>query len=210
VHPLAELGYRRERIEVIPNGIDPVEAPPARPGDGDFVVLCAARLQIEKRADRFVQAVAEARRTQPFVRGLLAGDGRERHAIAAMAAGSGVELLGERSDVGDLLAGADAFALTSDAEALPMSILEAMARAVPVVAPDLGGNSDLVVHGETGLLVPPGDVGATAAAIADLAADRERSRRLGAAGRELQRSRFDADSMADSYLRSLERVAGGG
>jgi glycosyltransferase involved in cell wall biosynthesis len=211
VDPLTRLGYRRERIEVIPNGIappDPVSA--ARlAGDGEFAVLCAARLQIEKRADRFVRAVAGARRSDPGIRGFLVGDGSERGALERLAAGSGVELLGERSDVPSLLAGADAFMLTSDAEALPISILEAMAYGVPVIAPDLGGTPELVAHGETGLVVPPGDVPALERALVELASDPGLARQLGVAGRVRQRERFDAGAMADAYLSALQRVASG-
>jgi glycosyltransferase involved in cell wall biosynthesis len=213
VEPLARLGYRRERIEVIPNGI---EAPtPAGDGgrlvaDGEFGVLCVARMQIEKRVDLFVQAVAQARRAEPGIRGFVAGDGAERARIEGLAAGSGVELLGERSDVPALLEAADAFALTSAAEALPMSVLEAMARGLPVVAPDLGGTADAVVHGETGLLVAPGDPSAIEAALVELARDPQRARRLGEAGRARQRERFSAHVMADAYLHVLERVARGG
>ena len=160
VEPLARLGYRRERIEVIANGVAPApEGPPGRrlAGADEFGVLCAARMQPEKRVDLFVRAIAAARRSQPAIRGFVAGDGSERARIEALAEGSGVALLGARGDIPALLAGADAFALTSEAEALPMSILEAMALGVPVIAPDLGGTSDAVVHGETGLLVAPGD-----------------------------------------------------
>jgi len=212
VEPLTRLGYRRQRIEVIPNGIAPPDPRPAGPlaADGEFAVLCAARLQVEKRADRFVRAVAGARGSDPRIRGFLVGDGSERAAIEHLAAGSGVELLGERPDVPALLAGADAFMLTSDAEALPISILEAMACGVPVIVPDLGGTTELVLHGETGLVVPAGDVPALQRALVELASDPERARRFGEAGRVRQRERFDAGTMADAYLSALERVSRGG
>lgn len=212
IEPLTRLGYRRERIDVIANGIAPPDVRPGMrlAGDGEFAVLCAARLQIEKRADRFVRAVAAARDSEPRIRGFLAGDGSERAAVERVAAGSGVTLLGERPDVPALLRGADAFVLTSDAEALPISILEAMAAALPVIAPGLGGVSELVVHGETGLLVPPGDVDALKRALLELAADSTRARRMGEAGRARQRERFDAGAMADAYLAAFERVARGG
>lgn len=213
VEPLARLGYRRERIEVIANGVAPAPAgPPGRrlAGADEFGVLCAARMQPEKRVDLFVRAIAAARRSQPAIRGFVAGDGSERARVEALAEGSGVALLGARGDVPALLAGADAFALTSEAEALPMSILEAMALGVPVIAPDLGGTSDAVVHGETGLLVAPGDPGAIERAVLELASDPARARRLGAAGRARQRELFTAAAMADAYLGSLERMAARG
>jgi glycosyltransferase involved in cell wall biosynthesis len=210
VDPLTRRGYRRERIEVIPNGTDPVELSGAGgrlAGDDEFGVLCVSRLQIEKRVELFVRAVAEARRTEPSLRGFVAGDGDRREQIERLAEGSGVELLGERGDVPTLLEGADAFALSSGAEALPISVLEAMARAVPVVAPDLGGTSDAVVDGQTGRLVRPGDAGQLANALVELARDPERAQRMGEAGRVRQRERFTAAAMAEAYFDAFERVA---
>jgi len=210
VDPLVGLGYRRERIEVIPNGVEPVEPRAGADrlaGAGEFGVLCVSRLQIEKRVELFVQAVAEARRSHPDLRGFVAGDGDRREEIERLARGSGVELLGERGDVPALLEAADAFALSSGAEALPMSVLEAMARGLPVVAPDLGGTSDAVADGETGLLVEPGDSAALAGALVALAREPERARRMGEAGRERQRDRFTAAAMTDTYLEAFERMA---
>ncbi len=99
--PLAALGFPRERIEVIANGIAPLEPPPGAQrlaGEGEFGVLCVSRLEPEKRVDLFVRAVAAARRSEPRVRGFVAGDGRERARVEALAAADpGVELLGERA-----------------------------------------------------------------------------------------------------------------
>jgi glycosyltransferase involved in cell wall biosynthesis len=213
IAPLARLGYRRERIEVIANGVfdsaRPTTARGAAEGD-DFTVLCAARLEPEKGVGVFIRAVTEARLSRPAIRGLVAGDGPERPRLERLAAGSGVELLGVRDDVADLMAAADAVALTSEAEALPMSVLEAMAAARPVVVTDIGGMAEAVVQGETGLLVPAGDAGAAARALVELASDRERAQRMGAAGRTRQRGLFDGDSMVEKYERTLARVASGG
>jgi glycosyltransferase involved in cell wall biosynthesis len=120
-----------------------------------------------------------------------------------------VELLGSRGDVPDLLGACDALALLSEAEALPMSILEAMALARPVVATDVGGIPEAVADGETGLVVAAGDTAAAAAALAALAANPARARAMGERGRARQRERFDGEAMVDGYLRALERVAGG-
>jgi glycosyltransferase involved in cell wall biosynthesis len=213
IDPLAGLGYRRERIEVIANGVFDSARPPSQSGAakaGDFTVLCAARLEPEKGIGVFIRAVAEARRSRPGIRGLVAGDGPERPRLERLAAGTGVELLGARHDVAELMAAADAVALTSEAEALPMSVLEAMAAARPVIVTDIGGTADAVVQGETGLLVPAGDAGAAAQALVELASDRERAQRRGEAGRARQRELFDGQGMVDRYERSLESVASGG
>jgi glycosyltransferase involved in cell wall biosynthesis len=213
VGPLVRVGYRRDRIEVIPNGVfDSGRAgdPPPAPADGRFTVLYAARLEPEKGVEVFVRAVAAARRSDPRIRGLVAGDGPQRAHLERLAVGTGVELLGVRDDVPELMAAADVVALTSEAEALPMSVLEAMASARPVVVTDIGGVTEAVVDGETGLLVPAGDPDAVARALLELAADPERARRMGAAGRARQRRLFDGEGMVDRYEEALARIAGGG
>jgi glycosyltransferase involved in cell wall biosynthesis len=208
IAPLARLGYRSERIEVISNGVFESARPAAAPRHGeDFTVLCAARLEPEKGVGVFIRAVAAARRSRPKIRGLVAGDGPERGRLERLAAGSGVELLGVREDVGELMAAADAVALTSEAEALPMSVLEAMAAARPVIATDIGGTAEAVVQGETGLLVRPGDADAAAGALLELASDRERARRMGEAGRVRQRELFDGESMVERYERTFAGAA---
>ena len=207
VEPLAALGYRRERIEVVANGVfrdDRSEpGPPSRTG---FTALCVAGLRPEKRVDVFIRALAAARRSNPEVRGLVAGEGPERERLAKLAAGTGVELVGVRSDVPTLMREAHAVALTSEAEALPMSILEAMTLARPVVATDVGGVREAVVDAETGFVVAPGDEQGVAQALLALAADPERAARMGAAGRRRQRERFDGDAMVEGYLEALERI----
>ena len=207
IDPLSRLGYRRDRIEVIANGVFDAARPTAGSGDG-FTVLYAARLEPEKGVEVFIRAIAAARREDPGIRGLIAGDGPERERLERLAAGSGVELLGVRHDVPELMAKANAVALASEAEALPMSVLEAMASARPVVVTDIGGTAEAVVHGETGFLVPPGDADAVARALLDLAVDPERARRMGAAGRARQRELFDGERMVETYERALARIAG--
>ena len=211
IEPLARLGYRRERIEVIANGVfDSARAPAGPRKDDGFIAFYAARLEPEKGVAVFIRGVAIAHRSKPAIRGLVAGDGPERERLERLAAGSGVELLGVRDDVPELMAAADAVALTSEAEALPMSVLEGMANARPVVATDVGGTAEAVVHGETGLLVPAGDADAVARALLELAADRERARRMGEAGQARQRELFDGERMVDGYERALARMARGG
>jgi glycosyltransferase involved in cell wall biosynthesis len=237
--PLAQLGYRRERIVTVSNGVcaDDVKAMTDRAamraslgiGDGEFAVLCVANLRPEKGVDAFVEAVAHARthgarsgdarsvgarsgaariEDAPRLRGLVAGDGPERQRLEALVAGlDGVELLGSRGDVPDLIAASDAFALLSEAEALPMSILEAMAQGRPVVTTDVGGAGEAVLDGETGIVVPPGDTHAAAAALAKLAGDPAAAQAMGERGRKRQRERFDGEAMVDGYWRALADVA---
>jgi glycosyltransferase involved in cell wall biosynthesis len=218
VEPLRRRGYRPDRIVVVPNGVFQSDvAVKARRedtrrelglGERDFAVLCVANLRSEKGAGAFVEAVSAARRQVPGLHGLLAGDGPERAALEQLTAGGeDVRLLGSRGDVPDLLAASDAFCLLSEAEALPMSILEAMALGQPVVATDVGGTPEAVAHAETGLVVPPRDPAAAAAALARLAAQPGWARELGENGRERQRRHFDGTAMVDDYERLLAEVA---
>jgi glycosyltransferase involved in cell wall biosynthesis len=210
VPPLEALGYPRRRIEVVPNGVfarDVEGVEPSSELDGDgFAALCVAALRPEKRVDLFIQAVGAARRENPAVRGYVAGEGRERERLERLAVENGVTLLGARRDVLGLIVAAGSACLPSEAEALPMSILEAMALARPVVATDVGGTRDLVVDGETGYLVPPGDGAAITRALLALAADAKHAKQMGAAGRLRQRGRFTGAAMVDGYAKAFEET----
>jgi glycosyltransferase involved in cell wall biosynthesis len=109
--------------------------------------------------------------------------------------------------VGDLIAAADVVCLASAAEASPLVLLEAMALGRPVVAPDVGGVTEIVAHRRTGLVIPPLDDDALAQAVHELAQDRALARELGSAGRERHRSAFDAERMNDAYAEVLVEVA---
>ena len=165
-----------------------------------------AGLRPEKRVDLFIHAVGAARRENPDVGGYVAGEGRERERLEPLAAANGVTLLGARRDVLGLVAAAGAVCLPSEAEALPMSILEAMALARPVVATNVGGTADQVVDGETGHLVPAGDTAAVTRALLALAADPKAAGRMGAAGRLRQRERFTGEAMVDGYEQAFEEA----
>jgi len=195
---------------VVPNGVfarDVEGVEPSAELDGDgFAVLCVSALRPEKRVDLFIEAVAAASRDNPAVRGYVAGEGRERERLEGPAAAAGVTLLGPRRDVLDLVAGAGAVCLPSEAEAMPMSLLEAMALGRPVIATDVGGNAELVVSGETGFLVAPGDPGALTRALLDLAGDPGRAAALGEAGRRRQRKLFTGERMVDGYRSAFERA----
>ena len=210
VPPLERAGYPRGRIEVVHNGVfardvEGVE-PSAELAGAGFSVLCVSAMRPEKRVDLFVEAAGAARREEPGIRACVAGEGRERQRLEGPARAGGVELLGARRDVLELIAAAGAVCLPSEAEAMPMSLLEAMALGRPVVAADVGGNAELVADGETGFLVPPGDLRALTGAILELARDPARAEAMGTAARARQRERFTGERMVDGYLRALERA----
>jgi glycosyltransferase involved in cell wall biosynthesis len=214
---LASLGFEREAAHVIPPGVDATEA--VRPRDAvraelgvaqdAFLALLVAALRPEKRADRFVEATAHAARQNPRIAGVVVGGGPDLDSIQARCAetGSAVRAVGSRADVPDLVNAADVVCLTSDAEALPSALLEGMAAGKPVVSTDVGGVRDAVVDGQTGILVPPGDVAGLAAALLHLAADPELASRLGAAGRRRHREGFTIERMVDAHLQLFEQLA---
>ncbi len=189
-------GFRRERIDVIENGIDLPRY--AAPADREALkrqlglnparryVTIVARLHPVKDHQMLLEAFQRVTLGRPDVDLLLAGDGPLRDQLAAQAATLGIAdrvlFFGVRSDVPDVLAASDVFALTSVTEAASLVLLEAMASRLPVVATDVGGNPELARDGIDGLLVPRGDSAATAKAIATLLDDPLRARVMGASG----------------------------
>jgi glycosyltransferase involved in cell wall biosynthesis len=117
-----------------------------------------------------------------------------------------VRLLGHRDDVLRILQAADMFVLTSEYEAAPMAILEAMAAGLPVIATAVGGIPAIVADGVSGVLVEPGSPASLIAALERLAHDPELRARMGSAGAERHRRDWDAERMIDEYARVLDRI----
>ena len=195
---------RLDQYRVIRNGVDLTrfDALPS-PVAGRIVML--ARLAPPKRHDLALRALEDVRRRVPDAELHLVGDGPGRAAVERLAAELGLReatrLLGTRADVPELLATAHCVLLASDYEGCPLSVLEAMAAGVPVVATAVGGIPEIVADGETGLLTPRGDAQALARALETVLADRALATRLGAEGRararrELGRERMGAEVVA--------------
>jgi glycosyltransferase involved in cell wall biosynthesis len=207
---LRSLGFRPERITVIPNGIPALSTTQPRAAvraelgiaDDDVVALLVAGLRPEKRADVFVEAVRHAHAREPRLRGVIAGDGAELERVRSLAAASPdvVRVLGERDDVPDLIGAADVVCLTSAFEGLPITVLEAMALSRPLVATRVGGIPDAVADGRTGKLVPPGDVDAFADALVALAEAPVVRAAMGEAGRNAYLERFTLEDMVQRYV----------
>jgi glycosyltransferase involved in cell wall biosynthesis len=199
----------RERIHVVPNGVDP-----ARFGNGPaFVhprpfVVVVARLSREKGVDVLLDALG-CDPAAPFDL-LVAGDGPERTALEAQAArlgvGDRVVFLGavDQATVAALHRGAILVALPSRWEGLPLACLEAMASGCAVAAAAVGGLPEAIEDDRTGVLVPPEDPAALAAALRALASDPARRRRLGAAARTTALERFAWPVVARRHLAVLE------
>jgi glycosyltransferase involved in cell wall biosynthesis len=208
---LVAQGYPARRVAVVHNGVDLPARPTGRrpeqvPERAPFV-LHVGRLAPVKGQRELIEALARLDRRDAVVllagKDLEAGGAFERE-LAALAEDHGVEervvFAGYRDDVPDLLAAADVFVLPSWDEGLPLTVLEAMAAATPVVATRVGGTPEAVVDGETGLLVPPGDVDALTRALDDLLGDAGRARRFGDAGRRRVAERFSLSAMCERVL----------
>lgn len=143
----------------------------------------------------------------------LIGDGPERpqaeRLTRELRLESRVRFLGTRRDVSECLAAAQLFVLTSNWEGLPRSIIEAQRAGLPVVATRVGGVPELVVHGETGLLVPHGDIAALRAALASLLQAAPLRLRLGESGRRRYEARFTFERMLRETLGLYKAVLRG-
>jgi len=206
-------GLSPSRVKVLYNGID-LERFGPRPAarqkvrrelglaDGEFVLIQVARLDQLKDHSTAIRTMRQLAGRGLRATLLLAGEGPERrrveHEIARLGLGDCVRLLGTRSDIPRLLSAADAFLLTSISEGIPLTLIEAMAAELPVVATDVGGVAE-VVTSETGLLAPAGDDAALAQRVAELAADGPRRRALGEAGRRRALEVFSDAQMHDRY-----------
>jgi glycosyltransferase involved in cell wall biosynthesis len=195
---LAAHSVHLRRLEVIPNGIDLRSYAPAASlsTDRPFTVAFLGRLTEEKGIPVLLEA---ARRLPDAVelRLVIAGDGPLRTAVEAevLRPGSRVWFLGYQEQVLSVYQAADVVVMPSLAEGHPMAALEAMACGLPVVASRVGGLQEIVIDGETGMLTPPGDAASLGAALAALAADRERGLALGAAGRRRVEAHFTRERM---------------
>jgi glycosyltransferase involved in cell wall biosynthesis len=198
------------RSLVIHTGIDVASRPLARPDVGAAQIVSVGRLQTPKDPLLFLRALALVR--GPFSASLV-GDGPDRAAVERelerLGLGGRVRLQGTRDDVPELLASSHVFVLSSQSEALPVSVLEAMAAGLPVVATRVGGVPELVVDGETGLLVPAGDSPGLAAALQRMVDDPALRARLGAAGRARVEKHFRLDMFLEAHLDLYRRALAG-
>ncbi|MGQ9503345.1 MAG: glycosyltransferase [Thermogutta sp.] len=219
---ISKEGIASKRILVIPNGIDPApyfaaaanrEAIRRQLGlaDNDVAIIQVARLDPLKDHDTAITAVEQLAHDR--VRLLIVGDGPEetriRHRVKQSAIRERFRLLGYRRDIPNLLAAADIFLLSSVSEGLPVTILEAMAAALPIVATDVGDVSKAVADGTTGFLVPPRHPEALAKALERLCASPQLRRQFGQAGRDLLMAQFTEKMMHTAYRKLIEDVLQG-
>lgn len=206
----------RARLRYVPNGIDLARF--AVPGNraGGVAIGAAASLQPVKALDRLLRAFAALPHSQPEARAArlrIAGDGPERPALDRLARELGiadrVDFLGHVSDTASFYATLDIVALSSDTEQMPLSIVEAMASGLPVVATDVG-DVRIMVAPENRAFIVPRDDAALARALGALAADTTLRARIGAANCEKARREYDQERMFVAYGALFDGAIGGG
>jgi glycosyltransferase involved in cell wall biosynthesis len=181
--------------------------------DDECLVVQVARLDTIKDHPTALRAVAQAASRRPGLRLFIVGDGPERskieREIERQSLQQRVRLLGMRSDVRRILAGADLFLLTSVSEGIPVTILEAMAAGVPIVATAVGGVPELIEHEVHGLLAPAGDAPALADALVRMADDEKLRSRFATIAQHRAVTEFSEQSMIANYDRIYQGMLAG-
>jgi len=171
--------------------------------DDELLIVCVARLHTQKNHALLLEAFAQGAARHPGAHLVIVGEGPLRGELEERVQRLGVvgqvHFLGVRADIPEVLAAMDVFALSSDYEGSPLSVVEAMAAGLPVVSTRAGGVSELVEDGREGLLVQPGDVGGLSGAMTFLAEHAEARRSMGMAGARRARDSFDVSAMIRAY-----------
>lgn len=212
---LARLVTPSNRVRVVHNGIAPA-------GDGPSdervralrergpVVCTVSQLRPGKGLETLLAAWSVLVEAHPGAQLAVVGGGELAPSLAAQARAAGiagsVHWLGEHSDPLSALRAADVFVLPSWAEAFPYAVLEAMSLGIPVVASAVGGIGEALVDRASGLLVPPRQPHALAAALTEVVSDSRLGRRLGTAARQRVLREFNRDAMADGIARIYDEV----
>lgn len=213
---LREDKLARKKISRIWNGID-LQKFPWRTGsesplmEGPPRAISVARLSAEKDFPTLLRSIPLVLAEVPDFQLDLIGDGGERerlsHLIEELNLSKHVRLLGERRDVPQLLREAGLFVSSSLTEGISLTLLEAMAVGLPIVATRVGGNPEIILDGENGLLVPPGDPGVMARAIISMCQERPRWTTMARVGRERVEREFSAQGMVRNYESQYRQIA---
>jgi glycosyltransferase involved in cell wall biosynthesis len=200
---LTSNGVKRKIVTVIANSVDmekfsetrskPVLREEYKLMDSCYCFGIIARLSKEKRHSDFIQAAKIAHSEIPDARFFIVGDGPEKGRIIKEMKGCEdfILMTGARIDIPDVLKSINCFVLSSEVESLPLSIREAMSMSLPVIATDVGGIREAVIHGITGIAVPPKNPEILAQAMVKMAQERESAKQMGIRGMALCRTNFE-------------------
>lgn len=217
------MGLKPDRALVLHNVIDIAAfdrqftaTAPLVLDSGRVRLVMVGRLVPIKRMERFLEALADARLQNAAIEGVIVGAGPEEAKLRETAARLGLEpgekngwvhFLGERSDIPQILALSDIYALTSDREGFPNVLLEAMAAAIPIIATPAGETPTLVKQGVNGLLVPFNDQKALCEAILQLAESAGLRRKLGSEGRRIVERQYGFPRLEQNLLEVYRTIA---
>ena len=211
------LGYAGDQLSVIRNGVEYERFASAPPADlKEFgipanarTLLAVGRLHSQKGLDILLEAIPPVLNEHSDVHLLIAGEGPQRRELEATIAASPhrsrIHLIGRRSDVPSLMQACDVFVLSSRWEGMPNVVLEAMAAGLPVVAADVEGVRDLVVHGETGRIVESASALSLTVNLNWILSESD-SARMGLAGQERVRTHFQWEQVVAEYDRLYQRL----
>ncbi len=210
-------GVNPEKILVIPNGVEPLDFDPSVRAEkraelniqpGQLVVLSVGRLSYEKGHDVLINAIPIVLQKYSQTVFIFSGDGPQRSALEkkvdTLDIRQNVVFLGVRTDVRELIAGADLFVFPSRSEGLGQALLEAMSVGITVVASNVGGIPEVIDHGMSGVLVTPENPQALAQAIIEMLVNEEQREIFSSAARESVRKKYPIQKMFDSYLKILD------
>ena len=218
-----DYGVPRERVRVVPNGADLPDEPgerdaarKLRAGLGASAMkplwVCAARLEEQKGHDILLESLAQVRRRGLDFVMALAGDGSRRQVLERRAMEldltDRVRFLGMLDEIGPLLWAADAVIMPSRWEGLPLTLLEALARARPVVASAVGGIPEVIEDRVSGRLVPPGNVTALADALEWLHRRADLASALGREGLARVREQYTWERVVETFEEVYDEVLG--
>jgi glycosyltransferase involved in cell wall biosynthesis len=197
--------------EVIYNGVEIDEFSNNLKRENKFVnILNIASFKREKNIPLLIDAFSEAIAQEKKIKLILVGDGAQKNLLEQQIEKKGIResvtLLGWRSDIPEIFANCDIFALSSDSEGLGMVLIEAMAAGRPIIATRVGGVPEIVEDGATGILVAPGDSHAFAEAILKLSRDEKLREEMGRKGREKAEREFNMKIVALKYERLYEKL----
>ena len=217
---LSTFGHRlSEKTLTIPNGIkaedfEQIQAAGflKEQAGGQLFVTVVAGLNNQKGHEYLIRSIPVIKRRIPNVKFVFVGEGHLRRHLETVARQLDVVddiiFAGWRKDIPNVLAASDIFVLPSLFEGMPLSVLEAMATGLPVVATDVDGTADVVQNGSTGFLIPPKDSGMLAGKICELLLDARKRKEFGLKGRARVVQNYTVERMCNGYLSLYDSLLG--